>query len=452
MFKTIQSIHFVGIGGAGMSGIAEVLINLGYKVSGSDLKETDVTARLKQLGASLHYGHKKENVGEAQVVVTSTAVKTDNPEVIFAREHKIPVIPRIEMLAEIARLKYTIAVAGTHGKTTTTSLVASILQEAGLDPTFIIGGKLKNLQSGAKLGQGDFMVAEADESDGSFLKLSPTYGIITNIDNDHMDYYKTEKNLFQAFVEFGNRVPFYGAMIICADDPGIKTIAHLLKRRVITYGLRSQADYQARNIAPGLHSTTFEVEYQGEILGKIELKLSGKHNVSNALAAVICGLELKVPFARIADALKDFENAQRRLEIKAEKNGAVWVDDYGHHPTEIRATISALREKFPDRKLRVLFQPHRYSRTKLLMNDFGKCFEGADEVLLLPIYAASEKPIPGVSSDKILSLLKKNKVEASLVSAESVSVLKSKAEPGSVMLTLGAGDVWKLGEKVFLME
>lgn len=448
MFKTIQNIHFVGIGGSGMSGIAEVLLNLGYRVSGSDLKETEVTARLAKLGARVFYGHKAENVGEAQVVVTSTAVKPDNPEVVDAVKRKISVVPRIEMLSEIARLKYTIAVAGTHGKTTTTSMTAAILQEAGWDPTFIIGGRVKHLESGAKLGSGEFMVAEADESDGSFLKLSPAVAIVTNIDNDHLDYYKTIKNLKAAFTQFANRVPFYGCAIVCSEDPGVKSILPNLVRRVITYGMEPTDDYRAIQITAGSAVNEYYLLKKGKNLGKIALKVSGKHNILNSLAACACGLELGISFDKIASALAGYENVGRRLEKRGERNGAVWIDDYGHHPTEIRAVLQALRERFPDKKLVVLFQPHRFSRTKILLKEFGRSFKAADEVILLPIYPAGEKPIPGVDSKNLIPLIKKSGVSARLQNGKAADLSKH-LRPDTVFLTLGAGDVWKTGQKIF---
>lgn len=433
-----------------MSGIAEVLLTLGYKVSGSDLKSGDVTERLKNLGARIEYGHDEKNVGDAQVIVTSTAVQTDNPEVLYAKKRKIPVIPRIEMLAELARLKYTIAVAGTHGKTTTTSMVASVLQEGGLDPTFIVGGKIHQLQSGAKLGKGEFLVAEADESDGSFLKLSPTIGIITNIDNDHLDHYKTMKALKSAFEKFANRVPFYGCVIACLEDPNLREILPELKRRVITYGFSPDADYCASEITANEKGSVFTLKHGERTLGRIQLNLSGRHNVLNAVASCVCGLEINIAFDKIRNSLEQFSSVARRLEIKAEKNGAIWVDDYGHHPTEIKATIAALKEKFPNKKLVVLFQPHRYSRTKLLLEDFGKAFVQADEVFFLPIYSAGEKPIEGVSSKDVADVLNKNGIESKVINGTQTEVLQSRITEGTIFLTLGAGDVWKTGESLFM--
>ncbi len=449
MFDTIRQIHFVGIGGAGMSGIAEVLLNLGYTVTGSDLKSTEVTERLQSLGAKILYGHKEKNVGNAQVVVTSTAVKLDNPEVIYAKQAKIPVIPRIEMLAELARLKYTVAIAGTHGKTTTTSMVASILQEGGLDPTFIVGGKLRHIQSGAQLGQGKFLVAEADESDGSFLKLSPAIGVITNIDNDHLDYYGSMKKLREAFITFANRVPFYGCTILCGEDLGVQTILPYLNRRVLTYGWSSCWDYWAENLSSNENGAQFQLYYKGKSLGNIQLKVSGRHNVLNAIAASICALELQVPFEKIQNSLSAYESVARRLEMKGQKQGSIWIDDYGHHPTEIKATLSALRERFPKKKLIVLFQPHRYSRTQILLKEFSRSFENSDELILLPIYPAGESPIAGVSSKNLYSLLKKKGKNVSLMNGRHPLDLKEKLKSDTVFLTLGAGDVWKVGQSLF---
>lgn len=448
MFKRIQKIHFVGIGGAGMSGIAEVLLNLGYKVSGSDLKETEVTDRLRNMGAKIYQGHSDRNVGNVHAVVTSSAVRPNNPEVVIARKKKIPVVPRIEMLSEIARLKYTVAVAGTHGKTTTTSMVTSVLQKAGFDPTFIVGGRINHLESGARLGTGDFLVAEADESDGSFLKLSPTVALVTNIDNDHLDYYKSFRSLKQAFITFANRVPFYGFAVLCVDDPGVKSILPDLKRRVITYGFSREAEFSAIEVTAGGSGTSYTLTHNGEKIGKVSLGLYGRHNVLNSLAACACAMELQIPFESISHSMEDFENVGRRLERRGQKSGAIWMDDYGHHPTEIRAALSALREKFPDKKLVVLFQPHRYTRTKLLLKDFGSAFKEADELLLLPIYAAGERPISGVSSAKLLPGLRKNRINVKLLKSKENNFLKHIA-PNSIFLTLGAGDVWKIGQRIF---
>ena len=398
MFKKIQRIHFVGIGGSGMSGIAEVLVNLGYQVSGSDLKETPVTQRLAKLGAKILIGHAAPNVQGAHVVVTSTAVASQNPEVVAARAAGIPIIPRIEMLAEIARLKYTIAIAGTHGKTTTTSMVAAVLQAGGLDPSIVVGGRLKHLESGARLGKGDYLVAEADESDGSFLKLSPALAVITNIDNDHLDYYGSLEKIADAFVRYAGRVPFYGAVIACYDDPTLRANLPRMTRRLVTYGFDAQAQCRAQDWTNDTGVSRFTAVGPQGVLGPIELHVPGKHNVLNALAVIAIGLELELPFSAIAAGLAAFEGVGRRLEIKGEKDGVTVIDDYGHHPTEVRATLAALRARYPSRRIVTLFQPHRYSRTQALWNDFAQAFGDADQVLLMDIYPAGEEPLDGVTS------------------------------------------------------
>jgi UDP-N-acetylmuramate--alanine ligase len=449
MFKKIQRIHFVGIGGAGMSGIAEVLLNLGYKVSGSDLKATDVTRRLAKLGVTVYIGHEAAHIEGAQVVVTSTAVAADNPEVLSAQARGVPVIPRVEMLAEVARLKYTIAIAGTHGKTTTTSMVAAVLQAGGLDPTVIVGGRIKHLDSGARLGQGDYLVAEADESDGSFLKLSPALAIITNIDNDHLDYYGTFERIGDAFVQYANRVPFYGCVIACLDDPEVSKQIPRMKRRVLTYGTVPATQVRAQEIRPESDGSSFDAFDGTQRLGRVWLQVPGRHNVLNALAAIAVGEELGIPFEKIAQALKDFEGVGRRLEVKGEARGILMIDDYGHHPTEIRATLAALKERYPNRRLVVLFQPHRYTRTQALCQEFARCFDQADRVYILDVYAAGEKPIAGVSSDLIVQALQKtHPATRALATGSTPERLKEELRPGDVVLTLGAGDVWKWGEQL----
>ena len=432
-----------------MSGIAEVLLTLGYKVSGSDLKETSVTQRLKKLGAQIAIGHEASNIEGSQVVVTSTAVAAVNPEVLAARERNIPVIPRIEMLAEIARLKYTIAVAGTHGKTTTTSMVAEVLQAGGLDPTVIVGGRLKRLDSGAKLGKGDFLVAEADESDGSFLKLSPALAIITNIDNDHLDYWGSFDRICDGFVQYAGRVPFYGCVIACLDDLHVRNQLPRLTRRVVTYGIETAAQVRASNVQMNAEGTSFDVAVEGKRLGTLRMQVPGRHNVLNALAATVAGLELGISFAQIAEGLAAFEGVGRRMELKGEKDGVRIIDDYGHHPTEIRATLSALRDRYPDNRLVVLFQPHRFTRTQSLWNEFSQSFDHADQVYILDIYPAGEAPIPGVSSDLILEPLKKNhKAAFALPAPVDPAKLSQELRAGDIVLTLGAGDVWKVGEQL----
>ncbi len=450
MYKKTQHIHFVGIGGIGMSGIAEVLINLGYKVSGTDLAQSEITDRLTDLGGTIHIGHDAGRIKGADVVVKSSAIREDNPEVAAARQAHVPVIPRAEMLAELMRLKkYGIAIAGSHGKTTTTSLVGWILAQAGLDPTVIIGGKVNNLEgSNAKLGAGDFLVAEADESDASFLKLSPVLEIVTNIDLEHLDYYRDIDQIKNVFLEFINKIPFYGAAILCLDNQRITEILPAVEKRIITYGMTGQADIHAGKItAAGLHSN-FEVLRGKETLGEITLSLPGRHNIYNALAAVAAGLELEIPFATIAAAIRNFSGVQRRLQIREEEKGILVVDDYGHHPTEVRATIGALRDAWPGRRLVVLFQPHRYTRTKALYKEFLTAFHGADLLFLTGIYAAGEKPIAGITAEFLLEGIKRHGQRHAylvpLVDDLPAQVVPMLAE-GDVVLTLGAGNIWQAG-------
>ena len=446
MFNKIRKIHFVGIGGSGMSGIAEVLLSLGYKVSGSDLKSSDVTKRLKRLGAAVYLEHRAANIKDADVVVTSTAVSASNPEVLEAVKRKIPVIPRIEMLAELARLKYTVTIAGTHGKTTTTSLAALVLEKGGLDPTIVIGGRLKNIHSGAKLGNGEYLVAEADESDGSFLKLSPTITVVTNIDNDHLDYYGTLENIKLAFEKHINSVPFYGCAILCADDANLRGLLPKIKRRYFTYGIREKADFTASRIRYIADQTFFDVTRRGKKLGTVTLNVPGEHNILNSLAAIAVGAELEIPFRKIAYAISSYAGVGRRLEIKGDRKGVVVVDDYGHHPTEIKVTLAAIKKRWPKKKLLVLFQPHRFSRTAALYAEFAGVFTDADSVKLLEIYPAGEKPIHGVSSKLIFDLLKKNGADVEFF--HGAEVLARSVKSGDIVLTLGAGDVWKIGEEI----
>lgn len=449
MFKNIHHIHFVGIGGSGMSGIAEVLLSLGYRVSGSDLQQSAATKRLQELGAKIFIGHEAAHSRGADVVVTSTAVSKDNPEVLEARQGGIPVIPRVEMLAEIARLKYTIAVAGTHGKTTTSSLIAKVLTECAMDPTVIVGGRLKAVGTGGVLGRGDYLVAEADESDGSFLKLSPTIAVVTNIDDDHLDYYGTSKKLDEAFAQFADHIPFYGVAILCGDDPRIKKMMLGLKRRFETYGFGDDNDWQARDLSFNVANTRFMVYYKGQKLGSLSLALPGRHNVLNALSAVAVGVVIGLTFNQIARALEQFEGVGRRLEFKGEAGGITVFDDYGHHPTEIRSTLSAIRDRRPDAKLHVLFQPHRYSRTQLLYKEFAESFAGVDRLFLMPIYPAGEKPIKGVTSELISGAFKGKNWTAWTPDAGKDVLLRG-LKKGDVFLTLGAGDVWKVGERLVL--
>jgi UDP-N-acetylmuramate--alanine ligase len=453
MYRKNKHIHFVGIGGIGMSGIAELLLNLGYKISGSDLQESDITHRLESLGGTINIGHDAAWIKEADVVVTSSAIAADNPEVQSAVNSHIPVIPRAEMLAELMRLnKFGIAIAGSHGKTTTTSMVAWVLAQAGLDPTIVIGGKVDCLGgSNAKLGEGDFLIAEADESDGSFLKLEPVLEVVTNIDLEHLDYYNSIEEIKSVFLEFIDKIPFYGAAILCMDDTHVASILPEIKKRILTYGLTRQANVYARGISTSGLNSCFEVFRENELLGEITLALAGEHNVYNALATVTVGLELDIPFAVIAAALQSFSGVQRRLQIKGERRDITVVDDYGHHPTEIRATLSALRDAWPKRRLVVLFQPHRYSRTKALAEEFYTAFHEADILLLTEIYSASESPIPGVSSEALLNGIKQHGHRNAYFEPSFEKLLDRTMDilaPGDVVLSLGAGNIWQAGEKL----
>jgi len=447
--KKFKNIHFIGIGGSGMSGIAEVLINLRFNVTGSDLKETDVTKRLAELGAKIAIGHKAENISvfKPDVVVTSTAVGKDNPEVTISHSKKIPVIPRAEMLAELMRLKYSIAIAGCHGKTTTTSMTALILANAGLDPTVVIGGRFNNFGTGAKLGRGEYLVAEADESDGSFLKLFPTFAVVTNIDNDHLDHYGTLDNIKAAFEQFINKIPFYGCAFLCNEDENLKSVIPLVKRKYYTYGFNNSADFQAKNVKVTETGSRFDVFYDDSILGTVELKIPGRHNVLNALASVACSYELQIEFPKIVKALLEFKGVGRRLENRGNYKGVVFIDDYGHHPTEIIATLSAIRSIYQKRRLLVLFQPHRYTRTSLLKDQFAGAFGDADALRILDIYAASENPIPGVSAEILVEKIR-NSTNKDVAKFNTVEALASEIKDGDVVISLGAGDVWKKSDEI----
>ncbi len=449
LFHRVRRIHFVGIGGIGMSGIAEVLINLGYSVSGSDLKRTEVTERLEKLGAKISYSHKPENVSGVDVVVVSSAIKSDNPEVTRAKEMFIPVIPRAEMLAELMRMKFGIAVAGAHGKTTTTSLISSVLSSAGYDPTCVIGGKLKSIDSNARLGAGKFLVAEADESDGSFLLLSPFIAVATNIDREHLDYYRDIEEIKEAFISFLNRVPFFGLDVICIDDPHLQSLIPSLKRRYITYGLSKQADVRAENILKDGFKTHFNVIYREEPLGQITLSMPGLHNVVNSLAAVATCIELEIPFHVIRETLGAFQGIQRRLEVKLDGKIKL-IDDYAHHPTEIKATIRTIREIWEGRMI-VAFQPHRYTRTKALMADFITSFNDVDVLIVSEIYPASESKIEGVSGEVLSENIRASghkHVEYAKTLDEVTQRILSLAKDGDVVVTLGAGDIYKVAEKL----
>ncbi len=450
MYGRIRNIHFVGIGGIGMSGIAEVLLNMSYSVTGSDLKRSDIIERLERLGAKIFINHSKENVGSADVVVISSAIKKNNPEVLQAQSHKIPVIPRAEMLAELMRLKYGIAVAGSHGKTTTTSMISTVLGFGGFDPTIVVGGKVKTLDSNAHLGKGSFMVVEADESDGSFLMLSPVIAVVTNIDKEHLDYYENITRLEETFSTFLNKIPFYGLAVLCQDSFHVKSIISNFKKRFITYGISSQAEFRAEGIKVHGFETDFKVLFNNSLLGNVKLNVPGRHNAQNSLASFAVGMELGMSFERIRDGLSEFRGIERRLQIKGEKSGVLVIDDYGHHPEEIRETLRTLRESF-SKRLIVIFQPHRYTRTKLLFNDFVSVLGEPDMLHVLDIYPAGETSIPGVTSDKLTQAIKNKGHKDVYYTKEPDEVVKRVLEvsrPGDLVLTLGAGNVWKLGEKI----
>ena len=447
----IQRIHFIGIGGSGMSGIAEVLINQDYEVSGSDPSSNRVTDHLKALGADIRHDHSAKNVRGKHVVVVSSAISDDNVEVQAAREQSIPVIPRAEMLAELMRMKYGIAIAGTHGKTTTTSLVATVLAAGNLDPTVVIGGRIKNMGGHAKLGQSQYLIAEADESDGSFLKLSPTLAVVTTLDEEHMDFYRTMQNMKSTFLQFLNKIPFYGAAILCLDDANLQSLLPRIEKRTITYGLKSQANYTARNISVEGLKTYFTVYHQGKKLGKILSGALGRHNVCNTLAAVAVGMELSMDFPTIAESLKTFTGVQRRFEILKQSESLIIVDDYGHHPVEIQATLSTAKEVWPDRRLVIVFQPHRYSRTKYLMESFFSSFNDADQLLLLDIYSAGEEAEEGIHSQRIAEGVKEfgHKNVEYIGSTESVIPhLQKILKPGDILMTLGAGNIGELSHRL----
>ncbi len=451
MFSRFQQVHFVGIGGSGMSGIAEVLLNLGYRVSGSDLRLSPVTERLAARGARVAEGHAAGQVGEAHVVVTSTAVRDDNPEVLEARRRGIPVIPRAEMLAELMRLKYGVAVAGAHGKTTTTSMVALVLDRGGLDPTVVVGGRLGVLGSGARLGKGDFMVAEADESDRSFLKLTPTIAVVTNIDREHLDAYRDLADIQDAFVGFLNKVPFYGACVLCLDDAPVQDVLPRLERRVVSYGLSPQARVGARELDLGPCGSVYTAVADDRALGKITLAVPGAHNVANSLAAVAVGLDLGIGFEAIRAGLESFTGVDRRFQVRGEAGGVLVIDDYGHHPTEIRATLEALRRRAGARRTVVLFQPHRFTRTRALWDEFCKAFHQADLLLLTDIYPASEEPIPGINASGLARAIAEHghrQVEWAGDLRAAVERLVQEVREGDVVLTLGAGSVWTAGEEL----
>ncbi|HLA47800.1 MAG: UDP-N-acetylmuramate--L-alanine ligase [Nitrospinae bacterium RIFCSPLOWO2_12_39_16] len=450
MFRKTRHIHFVGIGGSGMSGIAEVLLNLGYKVSGSDLSQSEAVKRLTGIGAAVFMGHKASNVNGAEVVVVSSAVSPDNEEVVVAKKKLIPVIPRAEMLAELMRLKYSIAVAGAHGKTTTTSMVSSVLYAGGLDPTVVIGGRVNSIGSGAKLGQGDFLVAEADESDGSFLKLTPTIAVVTTIDAEHLDHYGDMEEIKKAFLKFINKVPFYGSSVLCLDQEHIQSIIPHVEKRFITYGFSSQAEYNAGNIKFSGRTTMFTALRRQKILGEIKLNIPGMHNIYNSMAAIAVGLELDMDFGSIKRGLEEFSGVQRRFQVKGEADGVMVVDDYGHHPAEIKATLKAARDGWKDKRLITVFQPHRYTRTRDLLKDFYTAFYDSDSLIITDIYPAGEKPIDGINAKLIYEGVRGHGHRDVVFIGDKEEIapyLSKKVKEGDIVITLGAGDVWKIGEE-----
>lgn len=450
MFRKVHHIHFVGIGGSGMSGIAEVLLNLGYRVTGSDLQISENSRRIEAMGGKVFEGHQASHLEEAQVVVTSSAVSPQNVEVLAARENSIPVIPRAEMLAELMRLKYGIAIAGSHGKTTTTSMVATVLAEGGLDPTAVIGGKLNIFGGHAKLGQGDFLVAEADESDGSFLKLSPTIAVVTNIDREHLDFFKNIEAICESFFQFLNRVPFYGLAVLCLDQLHIQEMMQRLEKRTLTYGITSSADLVAKDLSFKEWKSEFSVYFKGRKLGNFQLAMPGTHNVYNALAAIAVGLELELELGSIQKALSDFSGVERRFQCVGEKKGIMVIDDYGHHPTEIRATLNAVRTGW-SRRLVVLFQPHRYTRTRDLLTEFSSSFNQVDSLVVTDIYSAGEKEIEGIHGKALASLIRNQGHSHVSYHPRQENLAEAVCEhvkKGDIVVTLGAGDIGRMGKEI----
>lgn len=452
MFRKTQQIHLVGIGGSGMSGIAEVLLTLGYKVTGSDLQASETTRRLEEQGGRIFFGHQESNVGEAQVVVISSAVAATNPEVLVAKARQIPVIPRAEMLAELMRLKFGVAIAGAHGKTTTTSMVANVLAQGGLDPTMVIGGKVNALGSHARLGRGDILVAEADESDGSFLRLSPTVVAVTNLDREHLDHYGSMERINECFAEFINKIPFYGLAVLCADDERLRALFPRIVKRYQTYGLQERdgivPDFKATDVVLKQWGAEFRAHFRGKNLGPFRLAVPGIHNVSNALVAIAIGVELDIPVDLIRKGLAAFTGVERRFHLRGEAGGIMVVDDYGHHPTEVKATLAAAKQGWGDRRLVVLFQPHRYSRTRDCMEEFTHAFDQAEMVFMTDIYAAGEQAIPGVSGANLAEAIRAAG-HPSVTFVERKESLPDEVmphlKPGDLVLTLGAGDIWKAG-------
>ncbi len=450
----LKHIHFIGIGGIGMSGIAVVLKNLGFEITGSDLKETELTKNLIRMGIKVFYGHRPENCAGADVVVYSSAIPKDNIELIAAQAKRVPVIPRAEMLAELMRMKYSIAISGSHGKTTVTSMISTILEKAGFDPTTVIGGRILGYATGAKLGKSEYLVAEADESDRSFLLLYPTIAVITNIEREHLDYYKDLADIKRAFVKFANKVPFFGAVVICIDSPAVKEICPRLKRPKVTYGLNPKAMFSAVAIDSQPFGSEFTLVGKGETIDRFSIAIPGIHNVTNSLAAIAVARQLDISYETIKIGLKEFGGVHRRLERIGEKNGIVFYDDYAHHPTEIKVALKTLRCSFPKQRIISIFQPHRYTRTKFLANDFGEAFVDCDLLLITEIYPASELPIPGVSAQLIVDAIKANNSQHPQIlyikdKSEICDFLLPKLKPDDVIITLGAGNIWEVGQELY---
>jgi len=450
MLGKTRKIHFVGIGGIGMSGIAEFLHNQGLEITGSDMKKTDLTSHLEQIGIKVFEGHDAKLIKDMDVVVKSSAVKDDNPEITAAKAQKIPVIRRAEMLAEITRMSYSIGIAGTHGKTTTTSMAGMVLEAAGLDPTIIVGGKVMNFGSNNVMGSGKYIVVEADEYDHSFLSLTPIIAGITNIDSDHLDCYNNYENIKSAFIEYANKVPFFGCVIACLKDPGVQAILPQINKKVVTYGTTRQADVQAINLSMHGFQSEYDALYKGYCLGKISMKVTGKHNILNSLLAVAMGLELDIPFTAIQKGLAEYKGVYRRFELKAEIGGIAVFDDYAHHPTEITATLDGFRES-TQRRIVVIFQPHLYSRTRDFYTDFGKAFFSCDLLILAPIYPAREQPIPGVTSKLIADAAIQSGHHNVVCLDDNQEIVKTALElikPDDIVITMGAGSIWQFGEEI----
>ncbi len=457
MFGKINHIHFVGIGGSGMSGIALILKNMGFNISGSDISKSNLTDTLEKQAIKIFYEHNSSNCQNAEVVVYSSAINQNNPEIQYALANKIPVIPRAEMLAELMRMKFSIAVSGTHGKTTVTSMVGTMLEDSGLNPTIIIGGRVLGSNSGAKLGTGQYLIAEADESDRSFLLLYPTIAVVTNIEREHLDYYRNISEIKKAFIRFVNKTPFFGSTILGIDCPQVRKVIPMIKREYITFGINKNAQVRAENIKLLNFGSRFTLRYNGQSLD-CKLNVAGKHNIKNALATICVGLKLEISLSQIIQSLENFKGVHRRLEFKGEKNNISIYDDYGHHPTEIKATLTTLRNAYPNNRIITIFQPHRYTRTKFLVNDFQNCFNSIDNLVLTKIYSASETPIPGITSEIIIDAIKnttnkKTKMpNLEIIYKESfpdiITYLLNIIKPNDVIITLGAGNIWQIGEEL----